>query len=77
MSDILLEVISVLNKTVFARMKEEDFLLLKKSCEAEDETISSFVRRAIKLLLESSESKEKITNSEEGGSHLLGRDARC
>jgi hypothetical protein len=36
---------------IFARMRREDILLLRKVCEARGENLSSFVRRSVKMEL--------------------------
>lgn len=40
-----------MSNIVFARMREEDILLLRKVCQARGENISNFVRRAVRMEL--------------------------
>lgn len=40
-----------MSNIVFARMRKEDILLLRKVCQARGENISNFVRRSVKMEL--------------------------
>jgi hypothetical protein len=40
-----------MSNIIFARMKTEDILLLRKVCQARGENLSNFVRRAVRMEL--------------------------
>jgi hypothetical protein len=75
LSSYIIEEWNLLDKLVCARMKEEDFVFLKRVCEAQDETVSSLVRRAIGLeltkILNQASREEEASNSSKQNQHQL------